>query len=351
MAKLSDTRNSLPEADAQAADQAGRILDGKTKPRGSLGMLELVARRVAAITGQARPPLPKKAIVVFGADHGVARQGVSAYPQEVTGQMLMNFALGGAAINVLSRQVGAEVVVCDVGTVAPPPPSDGIRSDRFGPGTEDFTAGPAMSREQVEAALEYGIALAHELSDAGIGLVGLGEMGIGNTTSASALTAKWLNADVDLVTGRGTGIDEERRQHKASVIRTALELHADRTDPVDVLAALGGFEIAGLAGVALGCAERRIPVLLDGFISSVAGLAAARIEPRATYALLASHRSVEPGHRLQLDALGLAPLLDLDLRLGEGTGAALAMPLVEASLRVMHEMASFDDAGVTDTGK
>jgi nicotinate-nucleotide--dimethylbenzimidazole phosphoribosyltransferase len=287
----------------------------------------------------------------MAADHGVAEEGVSAYPAEVTGQMLLNFARGGAAINVLARQAGAEVVVVDMGTQEAVPPTVGIRSERLGPGTGNFTRGPAMNRETAVRALVVGIRIALELAREGVSLLGLGDMGIANTTTSSALSAAYTGAPPEEVTGRGTGIDDAAYSRKLAAVRRGLAVHPpDPADPLDTLARLGGFEIAGLAGVVLGAASARIPVVLDGFITSAAALAAVRLVPAVGDYLVASHRSVEKGHRVVLEALGARPLFDLELRLGEGTGAALAMGLIDASLRVLHEMATFAGAGVTDSG-
>jgi nicotinate-nucleotide--dimethylbenzimidazole phosphoribosyltransferase len=288
----------------------------------------------------------------MGADHGVAAEGVSAYPQEVTGQMLLNFARGGAAINVLARQAGARVVVVDMGTAHPPPARPEIRAQRIAAGTANFTRGPAMTREQALTALAAGAGLAEALAGDGVGLIGIGDMGIANTTASSALAAVFTGAPPEEVTGRGTGIDDETFRRKVDVIRRGLALNRpDPGDAVDALAKVGGFEIAGLAGVVLGAAAARVPVVVDGFIAGVAALAAVRIAPHAGGYLIASHRSVEAGHRLVLQALGAKPLLDLDLRLGEGTGAALAMMLVDAALAIAAEMATFQSAGVSDAGK
>lgn len=337
--------------DASVAHETQRLLDEKTKPRNSLGKLERLACRFAALRGVPKPEVPKKAIVVMGADHGVAEEGVSAFPQEVTRQMLLNFASGGAAINVLARQVGAELVVADLGIVEPLVDVPAVRNLRVGPGTRNLSREPAMTVDEARRALEAGIGLAEELCARGSTLVALGEMGIANTTSASALAAAFTGAAVEHVTGRGTGIDEDGLERKRAVVRRALALHGPRfEDPLLTLSRLGGFEIAGLAGVALGCAAARVPVLLDGFISSVAGLVAGRLAPRARAYFLSSHRSVEGGHRYVLDALDLEPMFDLDLRLGEGTGAALAMHWIEASLRILHEMSTFEAAGVSDSG-
>jgi nicotinate-nucleotide--dimethylbenzimidazole phosphoribosyltransferase len=331
----------------RAAAQA--CFDAKTKPRHSLGRLEELACCIAAIRGEVIPAPPSKAIVLMAADHGVARAGVSAYPQAVTGQMLANFARGGAAINVLSRLADARLVVCDMGVLDPPPADAAVavRDARIGAGTRDFTEGPAMSRAQAVTAVETGIALAHELVDDGATLLGVGEMGIGNTCAASALAARLLEVAPVAVTGRGTGIDDATYTRKLLAIERALALHTPTPeDPLATLAALGGFEIAGMAGVMIGGAHRRTPVVVDGFIAGVAGLVAARLVPASRGALLCAHRSAEPGHHLVLDALGKEPLLDLSLRLGEASGTALAMSLVDAALALLREMATFSEARV-----
>ncbi len=351
MTLLADTCASIGFVDPSISAAAQRLLDSKTKPRRSLGRLEDLACRVAAIRGTPRPALPVKAIVVMGADHGVAEEGVSAYPQAVTRQMLLNFAAGGAAINVLARHAGAQVVVVDMGVREPLPAGLNIRVQRIGAGTRNFTHGPAMSRAQAIDAVETGIRLAHALVADGVTLLGTGEMGIANTTAASAIAAVFTGATPEAVTGRGTGIDDSGWRRKIDVLRRALSVnHPDPGDPLDVLAKVGGFEIGGLAGVVLGGASRRVPVVVDGFIAGVAALLAVRLAPAVTDYLVAAHQSLEIGHRLVLAALGLRPLLDLELRLGEGTGAALAMSLVDAALRVLHEMATFDGAGVSDSG-
>ncbi|HZZ85917.1 MAG TPA: nicotinate-nucleotide--dimethylbenzimidazole phosphoribosyltransferase [Anaeromyxobacteraceae bacterium] len=348
MSLLERTLTAIPEPDLAAARETQARLDQKTKPPRSLGRLEDLACALASVRGTADLELPRKAVVIMAGDHGVAEEGVSAFPQEVTAQMVLNFASGGAGINVLARHAGAEVLVVDMGVKAPLPASPAIRSVRVAPGTANIARGPAMSRAQATAALEAGIAVANELADRGLTLLAIGEMGIANTTPASALAAAFTGRAPLEVTGRGTGIGDEAHRHKVEVIARALEVNRpDLADPLGVLAALGGYEIAGLAGVVLGAAARRIPVLTDGFIASVAALSAVRIAPRAGYAVLASHRSVEAGHRHVLAALGKEPLFDLDLRLGEGTGAALAMHLVDASVRILREMATFASAGVS----
>jgi nicotinate-nucleotide--dimethylbenzimidazole phosphoribosyltransferase len=310
-----------------AYDDARLAYDAKTKPRGSLGRLEDLGCRLAEIRGFV-PAKLEAAIVVAAGDHGVAAEGVSAYPQEVTAQMVANFAAGGAAINVLARRAGARLLIEDRGV---------------GAGTRNMAEGPAMTPGEAQRELEAGSALADELD---VDVVGLGEMGIANTTSASALTAALLGVDPALVCGRGTGLDDDGVARKVDVVRRALAVNEAR----DPLTALGGFEIAFLAGVILGCERNRVAVLLDGFITGAAALAAVRISPSAVDVLIASHRSPEPGHALVLDALGLEPLLDLGLRLGEGSGAALALPLLDASIAILAEMATFGDAGVTDSG-
>jgi nicotinate-nucleotide--dimethylbenzimidazole phosphoribosyltransferase len=351
MTRLEETCRAIAPVDAEAARQTRQCLDGKTKPRGSLGVLEDLACQVASIYRTPLPPLPRKAVVVMAADHGVAEEGVSAYPVEVTAQMVRNFAAGGAAINVLARQAEAHVLLVDMGTRSSVGDSKKVRNGRLGPGTANCTGGPAMSREVAVRGVEIGIGVAAELVGDGIGLIGAGDMGIANTTSASALTVVLCGEDVERGTGRGTGIDEAGRQRKVQAIERALAVNRPNpTDPLDTLAKVGGFEIAGLAGVLLGAAARRVPILLDGFITGAAALIAVRLCPAARGYLIASHRSVEPGHQAILRALELRPLLDLEMRLGEGTGAVLAMHLVEASLRLIREMATFTEAGVTDTG-
>jgi nicotinate-nucleotide--dimethylbenzimidazole phosphoribosyltransferase len=328
-------------------------LDAKTKPRGSLAVLEQLATRLAAAHGSLDPrPLAPVAVVAAG-DHGVAHEGVSAYPQEVTGQMLANFAAGGAAVAVLCRSVGARLVVVDAG-VASPPMVPGVVDLSLGPGTANAAEGAAMPLETALEGLRRGVELGREVGGGGAGAVALGEMGIGNTTVAAALTCSLLGLRPEEACGRGTGLDDEGVAHKVVVVRRMLEANqaalAGR-DPAAALAAVGGFELAVLAGVALGAAEARSVVVLDGYISSVAGLVATRLVPALGGYLVAGHRSPEPGHARVLDALGLRPLLDLGLRLGEGSGAVLALPLLEAARAILLEMASFEDAGVTDTGR
>jgi nicotinate-nucleotide--dimethylbenzimidazole phosphoribosyltransferase len=349
-ARLEAAIAAAAAADAAAAAAARRALDGKTKPRGSLGRLEELACRIAGIRASAAPGRLEPAVVVAAADHGVAVEGVSAYPQEVTAQMLGTFAGGGAAVCVLARQAGARLIVVDVG-VREPIDHPAVLDRRIRAGTANIAREPAMTRGEAEEALAAGIELADGLVDDGVGVIALGEMGIANTTAASALTAVLLDADPAAVCGRGTGIDDQRLSHKIAVVRRALgRTPVDPTDPVGAIAAVGGLEIAALAGITLGAGARRTPVLVDGFITAAAALAATRLCPSCGDALIAAHRSPEPGHGAILAALGLEPLLDLRLRLGEGTGATLALPLIAAALAVLSEMATFDEAGVTDAG-
>lgn len=342
------------DTDAMAA--ASVRLDRLTKPPGSLGRLERLAIQLAGITGRAEAPVNARAIVVAAADHGVARRGVSAYPGEVTAQMVANFVGGGAAINVLAAAVGARVVVVDAGVAGPIPdvPRDAVRggtlvSARVRSGTADMTETPAMDRLEALQAIGIGRRVAGDLrrDPAGLDLLGIGEMGIGNTTAASALSAVFTGAPVESVTGHGTGIDEAGRRRKIEVIETALARHRpDPSDPIGVLAAIGGLEIAVLVGVIAEAALERIPLVLDGFISGSAALVAVALEPRLRPRLIAGHRSSEPGHRIVLDHLRLDPILDLDLRLGEASGAALAMSVIVAAAAIRDEMATFDSAGI-----
>jgi len=341
----------ISEVDPNVSIRVQHRLNQKTKPLRSLGRLEDLACEISSIRGLENPALPQKVIVVMAGDHGVVEEGVSAYPQEVTCQMVLNFAKGGAAINVLARQVGAKVVVVDMGMASPLPTLETILSRRIGSGTRNFTLGPAMTREQALSAIEIGIQLVQQLHDEGTTLIGLGEMGIGNTTSSSALLSALLEITPEEVTGYGTGIDSTTYARKIDAIKRAIELNApNATDPIDVLTKLGGFEIAGLVGVAIGCAAKKIPIVMDGFISSVAALLAVRIEPKVNDYLIASHRSVEIGHGVILKLLKKKPLFELDMRLGEGTGAALAMGWIDASLRILEEMATFESAGVNNAG-
>ena len=331
-------------------------LDRLTKPPGSLGRLEELAIDLAGITGQPFPTMARRAIVVAAGDHGVARRGVSAYPSDVTAQMLANFVGGGAAINVLAEAVGASLTVVDVGVAGQPLaavlPGDErggrlVRA-RIRPGTADMTEGPAMTRAEALRSIEVGVEVMAGLRASGVELVGIGDMGIGNTTAASAIVAVVTGATPADVTGRGTGIDDATHRRKVAVIEQAIARNApDPADPIGVLAAVGGLEIGTLVGVILGAVAGRVPLVLDGFITGAAALLAAGLAPGIADRMIAAHRSVEPGHAIVLERLGLRPLLDLDLRLGEGTGAALAIGLIDAAMRLRDGMATFDSAAVS----
>ncbi|MBE7553608.1 MAG: nicotinate-nucleotide--dimethylbenzimidazole phosphoribosyltransferase [Anaerolineales bacterium] len=320
-----------------------------TKPAGSLGRLESLSIQLAGITGRLDPPLTERAIIVAAGDHGVTAEGVSAYPAAVTPQMVLNFLNGGAAINVLARQAGARVVVLDAGVAADLPAHPDLISRKVGYGTANVSQGPAMTRAQAIEAIEAGLAAVTREYERGLHLVGTGDMGIGNTTPSSAICAVFTGAAVAEVTGRGTGIDEATRRHKIAVVERALAVNRpDPQDGLDVLAKAGGFEIGAIAGVILGAAARRIPVLVDGFISTAGAMIAAALAPLSRHYMIAAHRSVEPGHRLMQEHLDLQPIFQLDLRLGEGTGAALAMPVVASAMAILNEMATFSSANVSN---
>lgn len=346
---LRDTIESVRPADKGALARAQARLDRLTKPVGSLGRLEELAARYVAITGKIPPPLPRAAVYTFAADHGIAGEGVSAYPSAVTPQMVLNFLRGGAAVNVLARHVGAEVRVVDIGVAHDFGPVPDLIGRKVAFGTRNFSVEPAMSRAEAEQALAVGIELAGQAAQEGIGLLGTGDMGIGNTTPSAAIVAVMTGTPVSSVTGRGTGIDDEGYRRKVTVIERALAYHRpDPRDPLDVLAKVGGLEIAGLAGLMIGAAVHRLPVVLDGFISGAAALVAAAFQPLCLDFMIASHRSVEQGHQAVFRRLALAPLLDLDLRLGEGTGACLGIGLMQSSLKILTQMATFDEAGVSE---
>jgi nicotinate-nucleotide--dimethylbenzimidazole phosphoribosyltransferase len=340
--------------DAAAAAQARTREDSLTKPRGALGALEDVAVRLASVTRTCPPAVPAApAVAVFAADHGVHAQGVTPWPQEVTAQMVGNFVAGGAAVNALARQLGVRVVVVDVGVVAPIDPAPGLWQRKVRAGTRDLTVEPAMTRDEAEAALAVGVEVAEHLADEGADLLLTGDMGIANTTASAALVAAFTGAPAEAVTGRGTGVDDDTLARKVDAVRTGLRLHGldaetAAADPVAALAAVGGLEHAALAGFVLVGAARRIPVVLDGVIAGAAALVAQALAPSVVDACLAGHRSAEPGHAHALRALGLRALVDLDLRLGEGTGAVLAVPLVQAAAAALRDMATFDAAGVVD---
>jgi nicotinate-nucleotide--dimethylbenzimidazole phosphoribosyltransferase len=330
---------------AAARERQARL----TKPTGSLGRLEALSVQLAGITGQARPRFERRAIVVAAASHGVAEEGVSAYPSSVTAQMVLNFLAGGAAINVLADQARAELIVVDAGVADDLPPHPHLRVAKPDRGTRNLLHQPAMPIAHAHQIVQAGSALANELADNGVQLIALGDMGIGNTTASAAIVAAALEIDPARVTGRGTLIDDARLRRKIEVITQAIALHKpDPTDGWALLHTLGGYEIGFLAGVCLGAAAHHIPIVLDGYITTAAALIADRLCPAVRPYLIAAHRSVEPGHTIALQHLGLEPLLDLDLRLGEGSGAALAIPVVVAAARLLDEMATFDQAGVDD---
>jgi nicotinate-nucleotide--dimethylbenzimidazole phosphoribosyltransferase len=346
---IQDLCRRIQPVDVTLRGKAQARLDRLTKPLGSLGRLEELAASYVAITGELKPNVPHAVVFTFAADHGVTLEGVSAYPREVTPQMVLNFLRGGAGVNVLAKHAGVDVRVVDIGVDYEFGAVPGLLSRKVMKGTNNLAVESAMTRSQAEQAVMIGVELATEVVREGIGLIGTGEMGIGNTTPSAAITAAMTGRPVADVTGCGTGIDESSRRHKIAVIERALDLHRpDMMDPLDVLTKVGGLEIAGLAGLILGAAAARVPVVLDGFIAGAAALIAVGLQPLCREYLIASHRSVEQGHRVVLDHLRLKPLLDLDLRLGEGTGACLGMDLVCAAIKIYTEMATFDEAGVSD---
>jgi nicotinate-nucleotide--dimethylbenzimidazole phosphoribosyltransferase len=348
MSTLEQTIQAICPLDTASMAAARARQDALTKPPGSLGRLEALSIQVAGITGQARPIIRDKAIIICAGDHGVAAQGVSAFPPEVTPQMVHNFLAGGAAVNVLARHVGARVVVVDAGVAANFEPQPGLAIRKVARGTADMTRGPAMSRVQAVQAIEAGIEALEDEITCGLDIVATGDMGIGNTTSSSAIVAAITGRPVAEVTGRGTGIDDRRLAYKIAVIGRALDVNRpDPGDALDVLSKVGGFEIGAIAGVILGAAAHRIPVVIDGFISTAGALIAGELAPLARDHMIAAHASTEIGHRAMLAHLGLSPCLDLNLRLGEGTGAALVLSIVEAACSVLDEMATFGEAGVS----
>jgi nicotinate-nucleotide--dimethylbenzimidazole phosphoribosyltransferase len=343
---------NIREANQEYREAALQHLDSLTKPLGSLGQLERIAEQYVALREEKTPSISGKAVYVFAADHGITQEGVSAYPADVTPQMVYNFLRGGAAINVLARQAHSDVVVVDVGVNADFEGMDGLLGRKVRRGTRNFAKEPAMTLEEVTAALKVGIELASEAKRQGRTLIALGEMGIGNTSSASAITALLAGCGAGQVTGRGTGLDSERCARKAEVIDKALQLHfPDRLvavpDAFEVLRRVGGLEIAAITGLVLGAVAQRIAVVIDGFICTAGAAIACAMAPNARSAIFAGHLSEEPGHRILLERMGLKPLLQLDMRLGEGTGAVLAFHLIEAAVRIYNEMATFESAGVS----
>ena len=346
---LHRTIEAIRLLDKEAMNKARLRQDQLTKPRGSLGKLEELSIKLAGITGKETPRIEHKAIVTMVGDHGVIAEGVSAYPQEVTGQMVYNFLRGGAGISVLARHVGARVVIVDMGVAVNLEPHPSLVSKKVASGTRNMAKEPAMSGEQALRAIEAGIEVINEEVAKGLDIVGVGDMGIGNTTSSSAICAVITGEPVSGVTGKGTGIGDEQLAAKVKIIETALALNKpDAKDAIDILSKVGGFEIGGIVGVILGAAARRLPVVIDGFIAGAAALIAVKLCPKVRDYLIAAHVSVETGHRAMLNYLGLEPVLDLGMRLGEGTGAALAISIVEAAAKVLTEMTTFADAGVSE---
>ena len=345
---LSEIIGKIGAPDKAAMAEAEARQNTLTKPAGSLGRLEDLSVQLAGIQGRRLPRIKEKAIIVMAADHGVVAEGISAYPREVTPQMVYNFLDGGAGVNVIARQVGARLVIVDIGIAATLKPTPRLLSRKIAPGTRNMAAGPAMSDDEAKRAIETGIEVVRSEVSKGLDIIGTGDMGIGNTTSSSAICTVMTGKPVAEVTGRGTGITDKQLEHKIAVITRAIKVNKpDPAKPVEVLAKVGGLEIGGITGVILAAAAHRIPVVIDGFISGAAALIAAGLAPGVKDFLIAAHVSAEPGHRLLLKHLGLKPLLDLGMRLGEGTGAALGISLAETSARILAEMATFVDAGVS----
>lgn len=346
--QLAAVISAVTSTDPAAEDRAWERLDSLTKPPRALGRLEQIAATVARIQDTDHPSVASKAILLMAGDHGVVAEGISSFPQDVTWQMVANFSAGGAAINQIARSVGAQVEVYDVGVARDLADFPGIRHANVAHGTDNMAAGAAMSRELCAQAVLVGVEAAREAAERGVQLIGTGEMGIGNTTAAAALTAAFTDVPAEMVVGSGTGLDSAGVAHKASVVRRALAVNEARcSDPLGTLAALGGLEIAALAGVVIGAAQEGVAVVSDGFISGAATLSAIRLCPLAAEYVFPSHLSVEPGHRVVLEALALDPVFDLDMRLGEGTGAALAMGVIDAACEMMSGMATFAEAGVS----
>ena len=348
MHQLRETLQSIKPLDQSLEPAILAHLDQLTKPPKSLGRLEDLAARYCLITGSTKPTLGRKKIFTFAGDHGVVKEGVSAYPQEVTPQMVRNMLAGGAAINVLAKHAGAEVAVIDIGVIDPLHDAPGLIQHKVKAGTDNMAQGPAMSVEEAVEAIEIGIELSASAAREGISMIGTGDMGIGNTTPSSALFAALLPCPVEDITGRGTGIDDAGLLKKIETIKKALAVNSSQLDdPLKTLAAVGGLEIAGICGLCLGAAAHRIPVVVDGFISSAGALAACRLCPSVRDYLFFSHRSEEAGHATFLRLFAVEPILDLKMRLGEGTGAALAMSLIEASVKIYNDMATFASAQVS----
>lgn len=344
MGKINEVISNIKPINTKLEEEAQSHLDNLTKPRGSLGKLEWLAKKIIGITGTMRPRLKDKVIFTMAGDHGIAEEGVSAFPQEVTPQMVYNFINGGAAINVLARHAGARVIVIDMGV------KEDIKSQhtnfinkKINYGTKNFTKGPAMTRDEAVRSIEAGVEAFNERSP--VDLLGVGDMGIANTTSSAAIAACITGEKVELIVGRGTGINDEQLKNKIRVIKKALPVSGDA---IDILSKVGGFEIGGIAGAILAGAAKKIPVVIDGFIATAGALIAYKLAPNVKPYLISSHKSKELGHRIMLNYLELEPILDLDLRLGEGTGSALAMNIIDAAFKIFNEMATFKGAGVSE---
>ena len=346
--KIAETIQKIKPVNFKLMEEAQKKLDNLTKPQGSLGKLEDFARRIVGISGTLFPIIKRKVIFVMAGDHGVAHEKVSAFSQEVTFQMVYNFIRGGAGINVLAKHIGAEILVVDMGVAKEFPPEKGLIIKKVAYGTKNIAKGPAMSKNEAERAIISGIEVFEdELNRKGIDIVGLGEMGIANTSSSSAVVACFTKSKVEEVTGRGTGIDEDQLKNKIRVIKQAIEVnHPDPKDGLDVLSKVGGFEIGGLVGCILAAASHRVPIVIDGFISCASALVAIKLAPLAKDYIFASHNSVEKGHKIALKYIGKIPMFDLGMRLGEGTGAALGISFIEAGVKILTQMATFEDAGV-----
>lgn len=352
MKKIQDIINSILIPEAQLREAAQQRLDCLTKPKDSLGRLEELAKQVVSITGRVKPVIKNKVIFTLAADHGVTDEGVSAFPKEVTAQMVYNFLNNGAAINVLAGHVGARIVVADFGVATDLKDDPRLIKKKVNYGTRNMANEPAMTRDEALKSIRNGIEIFEEEYARGIDIVGTGEMGIGNTTASSAIAACFTGEGVSAVTGRGTGVDDKGLTNKVKIIEKALAVNRPNPrDPLDVLTKVGGYEVGGLVGVILAAASRRVPVVIDGFISGAAALVAYHLEPKTKYYMVAAHRSVEKGHRSILEHMDIRPILDLDLRLGEGTGAALGISVVEAAVKILNEMATFETAGVSAGAK
>jgi len=349
MRKINQVAKRIRALDDKLLKRTQEKLDSLTKPLGSLGRLEELAKQIAGIIGKENPVLKNKVIFTLAADHGVTEEGISAYPKEVTAQMVYNFLKGGAGINVLANHVKAKVIVVDIGVASKLKPGKKLIIKKINFGTKNMSKGPAMTRVEAIRAIETGIEIFESEFKKGIDIIGTGEMGIGNTTAASAITASITQKQVEEITGKGAGLNDQGLNNKIQVIKKSLAINnPDPSDPIDILSKVGGFEIGGLAGIILAAASRKVPVVIDGFISGSAALIAYTIEPKTKNYMIAAHCSVEKGHKVILEHIGLKPLLDLNLRLGEGTGAAIGISLAEAATKILTQMATFKNAKVSE---